>query len=293
MTVKLYAEGPVGAAEFSFSKTDVDNGTYLKAVEAWWRSLPAIVDTGATVIWVVSSSGFSFEGFTAPDKTADEVTELLNPFTSSLDNLKVPYNLTVHQTSSYYEHFNNTNGPLPYGNWPTSMLFNSNIIPRAVTTSNETVSKSVSTMEDIVNDVSKGQWTLGCHAMNVANATHPENAVVPYWRDAIAICITISLWDWTIPRSEMLERKHYLAENIGPALHSAIPNMGAYLNEADPYVYPQGSTQWQEIFYGTNYPRLRSIKDRWDPTSVFYAHTAVGSEDWTIDSAGRLCKAVL
>ncbi|KAJ4290811.1 hypothetical protein N0V90_010006 [Kalmusia sp. IMI 367209] len=276
MTVKLYAEGPVGAAEFSFSKVGVDNETYLEAVVAWWRALPDIVDTGATTIWVMSSVGFSFEGFTALDKTADEVTDLLKPFTS---------------TPSYYEHFNNTNGPLPYGNWPASMLFNSNIIPRAVTASSETISKAASTMEDIVNDVSTGQWTLGCHALNVANASHPDNAVAPYWRDAVAICIVISLWDWTIPRSEMLERKTYLAENIVPALDAAIPNMGAYLNEADPYVYPQGSTQWQEIFYGSNYPKLRSIKDKWDPKSVFYAHTAVGSENWTIDTGGRLCKA--
>lgn len=291
MTVKLHVEGPVGAAKFSFSKADVDKETYLEAVEAWWRALPGIVDTGATVIWVVSSVGFSFEGFTALDKTADEVTELLKPFTSSLDDLKVPYNLTVDQAPSYYEHFNNTNGPLPYGNWPTSMLFNSNVIPRAVTASNETISKAASAMEDIVNDVSTAQWTVGCHALNVANASHPDNAVAPYWRDAVAICITISLWDWTIPRSEMLDRKSYLAENIVPGLDAAIPNMGAYLNEADPYVYPQGSTQWQEIFYGSNYPKLRSIKGKWDPKSVFYAYTAVGSEDWTIDSGGRLCKA--
>jgi FAD/FMN-containing dehydrogenase len=291
MSVKMYPEGPVGAASLSFSRAALDNEKYVEAVESWWGALPDIVDTGATTIWVVSSDGFAFEGFTAVDKTAEEVTETLKPFTSRLDALEVPYNFSVEEKTSYYEHFNDTNGPLPYGNWPTSMLFNSKFISRSVTASNQSISKVAATMEDIVGDVSMGSWTIGCHAMNVANVSHPDNSVVSYWRDAIAICITISLWDWTIPRAEMLDRKTHLAEVIAPALDAVVPEMGAYLNEADSYVYPPGSIDWQRIFYGSNYPRLRTVKDDWDPHSVFYAHTAVGSEDWVIDSDGRLCKA--
>lgn len=33
----------------------------------------------------------------------------------------------------------------------------------------------------------------------------------------------------------------------------------------------------------SNYDWLRQIKDKLDPDSVFFAHTAVGSEDWVID----------
>lgn len=82
-----------------------------------------------------------------------------------------------------------------------------------------------------------------------------------------------------------------MADVITPAMEAATPDSGAYLNEADPYVYPPGSLKWQNTFYGTHYPRLRQIKDKWDPQSVFYANTAVGSEDWTEDASGRLCKA--
>lgn len=47
----------------------------------------------------------------------------------------------------------------------------------------------------------------------------------------------------------------------------------------------------EEKVYGSNYDRLRQIKDKGDPDSVFFAYTAVDSEDWVIDGSGRLVKA--
>jgi hypothetical protein len=54
---------------------------------------------------------------------------------------------------------------------------------------------------------------------------------------------------------------------------------------------------WQDAFYGSNYPRLSEIKRKWDPIGVFYAITAVGSENWVVNTPdglptanGRLCR---
>lgn len=55
--------------------------------------------------------------------------------------------------------------------------------------------------------------------------------------------------------------------------------------QGDPY-----QSNWQETFYGANYPRLRSIKAKYDPHDIFYATTAVGSDEWEIESPGRLCR---
>lgn len=291
MTVKIYPEGPVGTALLSFNGSSVDNTTYLSAVTSWWKALPTLVDTGATVTWVISGDEFAFESFTAPDKTDAQVMEMLGPFLSQLDNFSIPYTFSAGETASYYEHFNQTMGPLPYGNWPASMLFNSRFVPRSIISNESSLSNLTKTMNNIVEDTSIASWNIGCTALNVQNISHPDNAVVSYWRDAIAICIEISLWDWTIPRSEMLARKSYLADVIAPAFEKVTPGAGAYLNEADAFVYPLGSTEWQETFYGENYGRLTEIKREWDSESVFYAHTAVGSENWEVDGSGRLCRA--
>jgi len=54
-----------------------------------------------------------------------------------------------------------------------------------------------------------------------------------------------------------------------------------------------------EAFYGSNYDRLYALKQKLDPTGLFYAPTGVGSEKWYITNQlaglptqnGRLCRA--
>ena len=71
-----------------------------------------------------------------------------------------------------------------------------------------------------------------------------------------------------------------------PRLEALTPGGGAYLSEGN-YRQPNFS----EVFYGSNYEMLLSIKNKYDPYHTFYAVTAVGSEYWAPDSVGRLCKA--
>lgn len=56
-------------------------------------------------------------------------------------------------------------------------------------------------------------------------------------------------------------------------VRNATPDSGAYLNEAD-YFEPD----WQRSFWGPNYRRLLSIKDKYDPTGLFQVHHGVGSD---------------
>lgn len=49
---------------------------------------------------------------------------------------------------------------------------------------------------------------------------------------------------------------------------------------------------WQDAFWGPIYPKLASIKKKWDPNGVFFSWSTPGSEDWSVvDYANRLCKA--
>ncbi|KAH7304413.1 hypothetical protein B0I35DRAFT_363333, partial [Stachybotrys elegans] len=63
------------------------------------------------------------------------------------------------------------------------------------------------------------------------------------------------------------------------------PGGGAYLNEAN-----FEEQNWKAKFYGENFDRLRSIKDRYDSSGVFYSRTAVGSESWEEGADGRFCR---
>lgn len=66
-------------------------------------------------------------------------------------------------------------------------------------------------------------------------------------------------------------------------IEAVAPNAGSYVSETDYF-----RKDWREAFWGANYPRLKAIKDRWDPDGVFIVHHGVGSEDWSPDGFSRI-----
>jgi FAD/FMN-containing dehydrogenase len=59
----------------------------------------------------------------------------------------------------------------------------------------------------------------------------------------------------------------------------ALPAQPAsYVSETDYF-----EADWQQAFWGDHYPRLRRIKDRYDPSGLFTVHHGVGSEAWSDD----------
>ena len=66
-------------------------------------------------------------------------------------------------------------------------------------------------------------------------------------------------------------------------LRKLVPEPGAYVSESNYF-----EENWQRAFWGANYPRLRAVKDRYDPDGLFFVHHGVGSEDWSPDGFVRL-----
>ncbi|CAZ84751.1 unnamed protein product [Tuber melanosporum] len=83
--------------------------------------------------------------------------------------------------------------------------------------------------------------------------------------------------------SQILKDQDTITNNWGRQLRELAPESGAYLNEAD-----ANEPNFQREFYGENYSRLLSIKNKYDPAGIFYALTAVGSDAWTQKPDGRL-----
>jgi hypothetical protein len=108
------------------------------------------------------------------------------------------------------------------------------------------------------------------------------NAVNPAFRTAIMRPAAELQWDGFDQR-KLAERK-VAALKFGASLKSLNPTGGTYANEADPN-FPD----WQHAFWGSNYERLFSIKQRVDPYGVFYCRSCVGSELYE-DRSGMLCR---
>jgi FAD/FMN-containing dehydrogenase len=83
-----------------------------------------------------------------------------------------------------------------------------------------------------------------------------------------------------------LDAAHQDARNIDLAtaeLRKIAPNSGSYVSESNFF-----NKAWQQEYWGTNYPKLRTIKDKYDPDGLFFVHHGVGSEDWSDDGFKRI-----
>jgi FAD/FMN-containing dehydrogenase len=66
-------------------------------------------------------------------------------------------------------------------------------------------------------------------------------------------------------------------------LRKLVPDAGSYVSESNYF-----EADWQRSFWGANYARLRTVKDKYDPEGLFFVHHGVGSEDWSADGFTRL-----
>jgi FAD/FMN-containing dehydrogenase len=66
-------------------------------------------------------------------------------------------------------------------------------------------------------------------------------------------------------------------------IRKLLPRVASYVWESD-FFQPN----WQDAFWGENYARLRSVKEKYDPDGLFYIHHGVGSESWSPDGFARV-----
>jgi FAD/FMN-containing dehydrogenase len=87
-----------------------------------------------------------------------------------------------------------------------------------------------------------------------------------------------------MPKPDMAAA-HQGAKDVARAaaeLKEIAPGGGSYISETD-FFRPD----WRQAFWGSNYPRLKRIKQRYDPDGFFFVHHGVGSEDWSPDGFSK------
>ncbi|KAE9567964.1 hypothetical protein CGMCC3_g15906 [Colletotrichum fructicola] len=233
----------------------------------------------------------------APNHTLDSYNEVVRPFFEYLEakniSLSVPHQSTAH--TSFYSAYQATWGANQFPVGVDTSLPANRLVPRR-----NFVEKYEETYALIKSHVSSGKHFLGYH--NAPSNAGPSvgnqnNAVNPAFREMVFFLVTSSnrTADHSTPAA-LATQKRYLQEKVLQPWRDISPvseGGGTYLNEAS-----VEESDWQESFYGGNYPRLSQIKRKWDPNDVFYAVTAVGSERWIVldgdqgvqTQNGRLCR---
>ncbi|EKG18605.1 FAD linked oxidase [Macrophomina phaseolina MS6] len=121
----------------------------------------------------------------------------------------------------------------------------------------------------------------------IASPKPVNNSLNPAWRDTVVHYIVSNSWDDSLPKDQAKQAQDDITNVRGRALRELAPESGAYWNEAD-----TEEPDWQHSLYGPNYSKLRDIKQRQDPDTLLWCHNCVGSEDWSEQQDGRLCRSI-
>lgn len=292
-TVKTYPDYPVTAASISFT-TAQPSAAFWAGVEASNAHLVPLNDQGATGYFYITPyapvsanttvSTFNLYLFFVNQTDVGFVNRTLAPMLAAMLNAAgtapaVDVGVVPTMTSLMLSIFPGADddGAL--------VLLGSRLLSRSFVSSSIGPGKLAQTFSRLRLGPSEYiQGLLVAGGQVAANAGVVDSALNPAWRTAALHLIFIRLWTADMP----LATQTVLAEQIThvqmPLLEALEPGpMAAYANEANAY-----QPNFQQVFWGDNYPRLYAIKQAVDPANLFISRLGVGSEDWDDDGACRV-----
>ncbi|KAF2871699.1 FAD binding domain protein [Massariosphaeria phaeospora] len=295
VTMKAYPSPRGSRHEFTMALKDPEKVTrYWDLVASVMSELPRLHAGGMQGYSIIFPPGFdgaiSWEwrwGFNVWDKPNGTIESLFAPIAEKLNphnGTTIVYTSQVYHYPSFFALWNATVGFEPVA--LTAAAFGSRLLPAAPLT--EDTNRLARMLENITTQAEGLVSTPMLQAAPVANhnsAMIKETSITPAWRDAVLHFIVLDYFPDSVTHDEAKPVLDKMTYDRMATLKSLAPESGAYLNEADPY-----DPDWQYTFYGSNYPKLKEVKEKFDPESVLWCLSCVGSEEWAEESSGTLCK---
>lgn len=280
VTVKAHQVTKVSAVTLSFATSaNVSTDLFNSAVYKFLLTLPSLGEGGTWGSWLLTSDSFVLAPLVGPNLDEGQLRLLIEPTVAFLDSNGIAYDYQMQQYNTILEGYN---GIFPSNNI-TEYNIGGRLIPKSLFQNN----MSTASLLGVINLITSQGGVVSGSSMDVSRFPDAgiDNSVNPVWRNAILdIVIGLAYDRYDFQANVALQND--ITNNLLPRLEELTPNGGVYLNEGD-----FRDPNWQTNFYGVNYARLLSIKDKYDPDSLFYGLTAVGSDRWNVQDDGRLCRA--
>jgi len=217
---------------------------------------------------------WSMGPFFATDKTVEEYEALIKPFYEKCASLGIQLNANTTYYDSFYPAYQATFEPLNYFVGGAGAIPGNRILPTKNWADAGIVNQTFAAVRNAVDNA----LMLNIYHQHAAEQDQKDvNSVNPAFRNEQSMIVAINLvvnqtatgWKTAVEQ---------LNTNVLDPLREVSPAGGSYGNEAD-----IAEPDWQNAFWGKNYPRLLKIKQQVDPTGLFYVHHGVGSEGWFVD----------
>jgi len=281
---------------FAPLKETPENEDLLDAVAVLLQSLPELSDAG------YAGYGYWFREFPGPfvgdahsgythgfwtigkDKKAAE--EAWEPVKQKLakfeDRIFISSTFTTYSDYwSFYEAESGLRDPAGTTSILTSRLIN----PDAVSDYSK-LRDTITTISGEPGQMVSNVILLVSGGQVFTDAADKSSGLHPAWRDSHFVLVSGSGTATKTPTLEERRAANEFATFRGEALKELAPKTGAYMNEGDRH-----DPEWMKSFYGCQYGKHLKAKRKYDPESLFYCATCVGSEDFIERPDGPLCRA--
>jgi hypothetical protein len=288
VTIKAYPDMSVAAASWTLDSAKVGKDKFWAAVKAWFERANENADAGMYGYFLLTPVGkevnMVMQPLFAPNKTATQLNAILVPYLSKLTALNIPFSPTIRGYKSFYAAWQ-AEFPLESAS-SVDQVISSRLIPR----SNFASETGRNTTFAVVRaTVEEGKTLI---AFNMATrGSNPDNAVNPAFRNSAYHIIVSTSIDPHLSAADVMGARSKFTNGTMAKWRNITPSSGSYLNEAD-----RLEPDWQRAFWGDKYERLKEIKKEMDPRDNLWAHNAVGSEGWQVESEdgvsenGKLCR---
>ncbi|KAI3076275.1 CAZyme family AA7 [Penicillium roqueforti] len=302
MAVKVYPSKPVVAQSLEITPLANDTDSLLDAITDIYQQYPNIMDAGFSGYgsWSINSPMMNqtpgyMHVVAAMNKSLVQSLEVFDTLFQTLQK----YNGTLLRISviwyefpTYGAYFHSLSGisqPVRAGS-PNSAMTSQMFSKAALTTSRPSLRNMIGVTAGNSEECALANVELVGGGKVLTGASDKYSSVNPAWRSTYIVSVVARSW---VNYSSAQTVEHDITHIKGAAMRALDPFLGSYMNEAD-----RNDPLWATDFYGTNYVLLARIKKKYDPTSLFYCQTCVGSSSWAqryLDGAnyGPLCSTGL
>jgi len=295
LVVQAYPKITVTTMTFSYTiSPTLSADTFWNGLRAYMTYFPTFTDAGTYGYFSILPNGsggftFTFDPFWGGNKTKPELQALVAPFLQDLSDLGIPVTPVFTQYESLYPAWNASFPPEVVGGFTNHAA--SRLFPRENFVNGTLLNETLAAVRYAIEG---GAILVG---YNIRAAPNPHanqnNAANPAWRKTVTHFILPGLWSSNATWAQIQNVSETITNDWMVKWRAVSPGAGSYLSEAD-----INEPDFQQSFFGTNYPKLYALKQELDPYGLFYAPQGVGSEDWEVEGQipyvptqnGRLCR---
>ncbi|KAH8915545.1 FAD-binding domain-containing protein [Atractiella rhizophila] len=195
--------------------------------------------------------------------TPDDYTFLKSTIDLPASSTTTNYTFTNFTAPNYITYYNTITGTQggSAGIAASRLLSNDIFANRAAELANFSLSLDVASINLVANGA-------------VKSVSASDTAIHPAWRTTADWHYIVSGTGWTSSATQD-DRNAFINKirTQTATLDANFNGLGSYLNEADAF-----DPEFPDVFWGSNYPNLLSIKKKWDPLGVFSCQACVGRE---------------